>query len=67
VADEAIAAALDARLIEPKSRPVPDALGPVAGPTEPQLIAVERKMLSDQGKLSGADDGNRTRTVSLGS
>jgi hypothetical protein len=41
VADEAIAAALDARLIERKSRPVPDVVVPVEGPTEPQLIAVE--------------------------
>jgi hypothetical protein len=52
-ADEAIAAALDARLIERKSRPVPDVVGPVEGPTEPQLIAVEprrsRKTAPDQG------------------
>jgi hypothetical protein len=41
VADEAIAAAFDARLIERKSRPVPDVVRPVEGPTEPQLIAVE--------------------------
>ena len=53
VADEAIASALDARLAERKSRPVPNAVGPVEGPTEPQLIAVEPrrsgKMASDQG------------------
>src|SRR5215203_5192514 len=53
VADEAIAAALDARLTERKSRPAPDVVGPVEGPTEPQLIAVEPrrsgKMASDQG------------------
>jgi len=53
VADEAIAAALDARLTERKSRPAPKVVGPVEGPTEPQLIAVEpdrsRKMASDQG------------------
>jgi hypothetical protein len=71
VADEAIAAALDARLTERKSRPAPNVVGPVEGPTELQLIAVEpdrsRKMVSDQGEFSGADDGNRTRTVSLGS
>jgi hypothetical protein len=52
-ADEAIAAALDARLIQRKSRPVPDVVGPVEGPTEPQLIAVEprraRKTAPDQG------------------
>jgi hypothetical protein len=40
VADEAIAAALDARLIERKSRPAPDVAGPVEGPTEPQMITV---------------------------
>jgi hypothetical protein len=53
VADEAIAAALDARLIQRKSRPVPDALGPVEGPNEPELITVElehsRKTAPDQG------------------
>jgi integrase len=53
VADEAIAAALDARLTERKSRPAPNVVGPVEGPTEPQLIAVEPrhsgKMASDQG------------------
>ena len=53
VADEAIASALDARLAERKSRRVPNAVGPVEGPTEPQLIAVEPrrsgKMASDQG------------------
>ena len=53
VADEAIASALDARLAERKSGSVPNAVGPVEGPTEPQLIAVEpdrsRKMASDQG------------------
>ena len=52
VADEAIAAALDARLIERKSRPAPDAVGPVEGLTEPQMIAVEPgrsgKSASDQ-------------------
>jgi hypothetical protein len=52
-ADEAIAAALDARLIERKSRPVPDVVVPMDGPTEPQLIAIEpdrsRKTASDQG------------------
>jgi hypothetical protein len=41
VADEAIAAALDARLTERKSRPAPNVVGPAEGPTEPQLIAVE--------------------------
>jgi integrase len=41
VADEAIAAALDTRLSERKSRPLRNVVGPVAGPTEPQLIAVE--------------------------
>jgi hypothetical protein len=41
VADEAIAAALDARLSERKSRPLRNVVGPVEGPTEPQLIAVE--------------------------
>ena len=53
VADEAIAAALDTRLSERKSRPLRNVVGPVEGPTEPQLIAVEpdrsRKMASDQG------------------
>ena len=53
VADEAIAAALDARLTERKSRPAPNVVGPVEGPTEPQLIAVVAtpfgKMASDQG------------------
>jgi hypothetical protein len=53
VADEAIAAALDARLTERKSRPAPKVVGPAEGPTEPQLIAVEpgrsRKRASDQG------------------
>ena len=53
VADEAIAAALDARLTERKSRPTPNVVGPVEGPTEPQLIAVVAtpfgKMASDQG------------------
>jgi hypothetical protein len=52
VADEAIAAALDARLTERKSRLTPNVVGPVEGPTEPQLIAVEpgrsRKRASDQ-------------------
>jgi len=52
VADEAIATALDVRLSERKSRPLPNVVGPVEGPTEPQLIAVEpdrsRKMASDQ-------------------
>jgi hypothetical protein len=51
-ADEAIAAALDARLIERKSQPVPDVVGPVEGPTEPQLITVAGafgKRASDQG------------------
>ena len=52
-ADEAIAEALDARLTERKSRPAPNVVGPVEGPTEPQLIAVEPrrsgKMASDQG------------------
>jgi hypothetical protein len=50
VADEAIAA--DARLAEHKSRPAPNVVGPVEGPTGPQLIAVKpdrsRKMASDQ-------------------
>jgi hypothetical protein len=53
VADEAIAAALDARLMERKSRTLPNVVGPVEGPTEPQVIAVEpnrsAKMFSDQG------------------
>ena len=53
VADEAIAIALDARLSERKSRPVLNVVGPVEGPTEPQLIAVElersRKSAPDQG------------------
>ena len=53
VADEAIAIALDARLSERKSRHIPNVLGPVEGPTEPQLIAVEprrsRKTAPDQG------------------
>jgi hypothetical protein len=52
VTDEAIAAALDVRLSERKSRSLPKAVGPVEGPTEPRLIAVEpdrsRKMASDQ-------------------
>lgn len=52
-ADEAIAAALDARLSERKSRPLPNIAGPVEGPTEPQLIAVEprrsRKTAPEQG------------------
>jgi hypothetical protein len=42
VADEAIAAALDARLIQRKSGPVPDVVGPVEGPTKPKLIAVDQ-------------------------
>ena len=41
VADEAIAAALNTRLAERKSRPVPNVVGPVEGPTEPKLTAVE--------------------------
>jgi integrase len=53
VADEAIAAALDARLTERKSRLAPNVVGPVEGLTEPQLIAVEPrrsgKRASDQG------------------
>jgi hypothetical protein len=53
VADEAIAAALDARLTERKSRVTPNVVGPVEGPTEPQLITVEPgrpgKRASDQG------------------
>ena len=53
VADEAIASALDARLTERKSRPVPNVVGPVDGPTEPKLIADEprhpRKAASDHG------------------
>ena len=53
VADEAIAAALDVRLSERKSRLLPKVVGPVEGPTEPQLIAFEpdrsRKTASDQG------------------
>jgi integrase len=53
VADEAIAAALDARLSERKLQPLRNVVGPVEGPTEPQLITVEpdrsRKMASDQG------------------
>jgi hypothetical protein len=36
VADEAIAAALDAPLSERRSQLVPDVVGPVEGPTEPQ-------------------------------
>jgi Phage integrase family len=52
VADEAIAAALDARLTERKSWPAPNVVGPVEGPNEPQLIAVEPgrsvKRASDQ-------------------
>ncbi len=36
VADEAIAAALDARLSERKSRPLANFVGPVEGPTEPR-------------------------------
>jgi hypothetical protein len=51
--DEAIAAALDARLTERKSRVTPNVVGPVEGPTEPQLITVEPgrpgKRASDQG------------------
>ena len=39
VADEAIAAATDARLTARKSRPAPNVVGPVADSTEPQLIA----------------------------
>ena len=53
VADEAIAAALDARLSKRNSRPLRNVVGPVEGPTEPQLIAVESgrsgKRASDQG------------------
>ena len=53
VADEAIVSALDARLAERKSGSVPNAVGPVEGPTEPKLILVEptrpRKRASDQG------------------
>jgi hypothetical protein len=53
VADEAIATALDARLAERKSRPVPNVVGHVEGPTEPKLIAVEpghpRRTAPDQG------------------
>jgi integrase len=53
IADEAIAIALDARLSERKSRHIPNILGPVEGPTEPQLIAVEprrsRKTAPEQG------------------
>jgi hypothetical protein len=53
VADEAIAAALNARLAERKSRPVPNVLVPMEGPTEPKLTAVEprhpRKTAPDQG------------------
>jgi integrase len=41
VADEAIAAALNTRLAERKSGPVPNVVGPVEGPTEPKLTAVE--------------------------
>jgi len=52
VADEAIAAALDVRLSERKSRPLPNVVGPVEHPTEPQVIAVEPnrspRMASDQ-------------------
>ena len=40
-------------LAERKSRPVPNVVGPVEGPTEPKLTAVEprhpRKMTPDQG------------------
>jgi hypothetical protein len=68
VADEAIVAALDSRSANAAG---PECRGPVEGPTQPQLIAVEpgrsRKRASNQGSVSGADDGNRTRTVSLGS
>jgi hypothetical protein len=53
VADEAIASALDARLAERRSRLAPNVVGPVEGPTEPKLMAVEprhpRKTTSDQG------------------
>jgi hypothetical protein len=38
----AIAAALDARLTERKSRPAPKCHGPVEGRTEPQLIPWSR-------------------------
>ena len=41
VADEGIAAALDARLSERKSRPLREVVGPMEGPTWPQLIPVE--------------------------
>ena len=41
VADEAIAASLDARLTERKSPAGPECREAVEGPTEPQLIAVE--------------------------
>jgi hypothetical protein len=57
VADEAIAAALDARLAEHKSRLAPNVVGhfvgPMESPTEPKLITVKpgrsRKPTSDQG------------------
>jgi hypothetical protein len=52
VADEAIAAALNTRLAERKSRLAPNVVGPVEGPTEPKLTAVEprhrRKTAPDQ-------------------
>jgi hypothetical protein len=52
VADEAIAAALNTRLAERKSRLAPNVVGPVEGPTEPKLTAVEprhrRKTAHDQ-------------------
>ena len=51
--DEAIAVALDARLIKGKSRPVPDVVAPVEGPTEPRLIAIESRDLRENGALSG--------------
>ena len=55
VADEGIEAALDARLTERKSRPALNALGPVEGPTHPQLIAIEsgrsRKELLTRGNF----------------
>ena len=55
VADKAIAAAFDARLTEPKSRPVPNVVGPVEGPIKPQLIAVEPGTLAKKSALTRDD------------
>ena len=76
VADEAIGAAPrrpahGAQIAACPERVGTNVVGPVEGPVELQLIAVEpdysRKIVSARGEFSGADDGNRTRTVSLGS